>query len=126
MVSGKETLMSALADTPVMAGSSLRTFLHGLPGVDQVGAEARAAMLASRSIKTTAKQWALDAAIAMIDLTTLEGQDTPGKVRAMCAKARQPGYGAPPVAAACIYPDLVPAAVAGVAGSTVRVASVAT
>jgi len=62
----------------------------------------------------------------MIDLTTLEGQDTPGKVRAMCAKARQPGYGAPPVAAVCIYPDLVPEAVAGVAGSTVRVASVAT
>ena len=60
MVSGKETLMSALADTPVIAGSSLRTFLHGLPGVDRVGAEARAAMLASRSIKTTAKQWALD------------------------------------------------------------------
>ena len=68
----------------------LRGFLHGLPGVDRVGAEARAAMLASRSIKTTAKQWALDLAISMIDLTTLEGQDTPGKVRALCAKGRQP------------------------------------
>ena len=68
----------------------LRGFLHGLPGVDRVGAEARAAMLAGRSIKTTAKQWALDLAISMIDLTTLEGQDTPGKVRALCAKARQP------------------------------------
>ena len=82
--------MSAPVDTPAIAGSSLREFLHGLPGVDQVGAEARAAMLASRSIKTTAKQWALDTAISMIDLTTLEGQDTPGKVRAMCAKAKRP------------------------------------
>jgi len=75
--------MTAPADTPTAAWSqgSLRGFLHGLSGVDRVGAEARAAMLATRSIKTTAKQWALDAAISMIDLTTLEGQDTPGKVR---------------------------------------------
>jgi deoxyribose-phosphate aldolase len=105
---------------------SLRRFLHGLPGVDEVGARARAETLATRSIKTDSKRQAIDLAITMIDLTTLEGQDTPGKVRAMCAKARQPGYGAPPVAAVCIYPDLVPEAVAGVAGSTVRVASVAT
>ena len=70
--------MSAPVDIRAGAGSSLREFLHGLPGVDQVGAEARAGMLASRSIKTTAKQWALDMAISMIDLTTLEGQDTPG------------------------------------------------
>src|SRR6266581_4123193 len=120
--------MSAPADTQGLAWTeaSLRGFLHGLPGVDQVGAEARAAMLASRSIKTTAKQWALDTAVSMIDLTTLEGQDTPGKVRALCAKARQPGYGAPPVAAVCVYPDLVPEAVAGVAGTPVHVASVAT
>src|ERR1700739_4905199 len=61
----------------------------------------------------------------MIDLTTREGQDTPGRVRAMCAKGRQPGYGAPPVAAVCVYPDLVPEAVAGVAGSPVLVATVA-
>jgi deoxyribose-phosphate aldolase len=86
----REPLMSALADTPTWSDASLRGFLHGLPGVDQVGAQARAAMLASRSIKTTAKQWALDAAISMIDLTTLEGQDTPGKVRALCAKAKRP------------------------------------
>jgi deoxyribose-phosphate aldolase len=105
---------------------SLRRFLHGLPGVDEVGARARAETLATRSIKTDSKRQAIDLAIAMIDLTTLEGQDTPGKVRAMCAKARQPGYGAPPVAAVCIYPDLVPEAVAGVAGSGVKVASVAT
>lgn len=105
---------------------SLRRFLHGLPGVDEVGARARAETLATRSIKTDSKRQAIDLAITMIDLTTLEGQDTPGKIRAMCAKARQPGYGAPPVAAVCVYPDLVPEAVAGVAGSGVKVASVAT
>lgn len=109
--------------------SSLRTFLHGLPGVDQVGAEARAAMLASRSIKTTAKQWALDLAIRMVDLTTLEGADTPGKVRSLCAKARRPDPAdatAPPVAAICVYPSMVPTAVAELRGSGVHVASVAT
>ena len=125
----KESPMSALADPPVIAGSSLREFLHGLPGVDQVGAEARAAMLASRSIKTTAKQWALDAAISMIDLTTLEGQDTPGKVRAMCAKARRPDPAdptAPQVAAVCVYPDLAHLAAAEVKGTGIHVAAVAT
>jgi deoxyribose-phosphate aldolase len=106
--------------------SALRRFLHGLPGVDEVGARARAEALARRSVKADAKRFALDLAISMIDLTTLEGQDTPGKVRAMCAKARQPGYGAPPVAAVCVYPDLVPLCVTAMAGSPVRVASVAT
>jgi deoxyribose-phosphate aldolase len=121
--------MSAPAGTPAMTGYSLREFLHGLPGVDQVGAEARAAMLASRSIKTTAKQWALDAAISMIDLTTLEGQDTPGKVRAMCAKAKRPDPAdptAPQVAAVCVYPDLAHLAAAEVKGTGIHVASVAT
>jgi deoxyribose-phosphate aldolase len=111
-----------------VAGSdaALRRFLHGLPGVDDVGARARAAALATRSIKTDSKRQAIDLAISMIDLTTLEGQDTPGKVRALCAKARNPGFGAPPVAAVCVYPDLVPTAVAGVAGTGIQVASVAT
>jgi deoxyribose-phosphate aldolase len=121
--------MSAPADTRTITGSSLREFLHGLPGVDQVGAEARAAMLASRSIKTTAKQWALDTAISMIDLTTLEGQDTPGKVRAMCAKAKRPDPAdptAPHVAAVCVYPDLAHVAAAEVKGTGIHVASVAT
>src|SRR5580692_8066871 len=121
--------MSALADTPTWSDVSLRAFLHGLPGVDQVGAQARAAMLASRSIKTTAKQWALDAAISMIDLTTLEGQDTPGKVRALCAKAKRPDPAdptAPMVAAICVYPDLAHVAAAELKGSGVHVASVAT
>jgi deoxyribose-phosphate aldolase len=68
--------------------ASLRRLLAGLPGVDQVGLEVRAAGLSTRSIKTTAKAYALDLAIRMVDLTTLEGADTPGKVRALCAKAK--------------------------------------
>ena len=116
-------MVAVLADTLVdvaRSEASLRRFLHGLPGVDQVGAEARAAMLATRSIKTTAKAYALDLAIRMIDLTTLEGQDTPGKVRALCAKAVRPDPGdpsAPPVAAVCVYPDLVAVARAALDGS---------
>src|ERR1700761_2544839 len=99
---------------------ALRRYLAGLPGVDQVGAEGRAASLATRSIKTTAKAWAIDTAIAMVDLTTLEGADTPGKVRSMCAKAMRPDPGdpsTPAVAAVCVYPDLVATAVAALRGS---------
>ena len=81
---------SGYFDDITASTSSLRRFLHGLPGVDQVGAEARAATLGTRSIKTTAKAWAIDLAIRMVDLTTLEGQDTPGKVRALAAKAMRP------------------------------------
>jgi deoxyribose-phosphate aldolase len=108
---------------------ALRAFLHGLPGVDQVGAEQRAATLATRSIKTTAKAWAIDLAIRMVDLTTLEGADTPGKVRALCAKARRPDPtdpGCPSVAAVCLYPSLIEVAAAELAGSGVHLASVAT
>ncbi len=72
---GPSTIRSDLADL-ARSEMSLRRFLHGLPGVDQVGAEARAASLATRSIKTDAKLWAIDTAISMIDLTTLEGADT--------------------------------------------------
>jgi deoxyribose-phosphate aldolase len=113
----------------VSSDASLHRFLHGLPGVDQVGAEARAADLATRSIKREAKMWALDLAIRVTDLTTLEGADTPGKVRALCAKAVRPDPtdpDVPPVAAVCIYPDLVPTAVEHTRGSAVKVASVAT
>jgi deoxyribose-phosphate aldolase len=109
--------------------SDLRRFLHGLPGVDQVGAEARAATLATRSIKTSAKAWALDRAVAMVDLTTLEGQDTPGKVRALCAKGRRPDPSdptVPSVAAICVYPDLVGVAAEALEGSGVHIAAVAT
>jgi deoxyribose-phosphate aldolase len=111
------------------SNDTLRRFLHGLPGVDQVGAEARAATLATRSIKTTAKAFALDLAIRMVDLTTLEGQDTPGKVRALCAKGRRPDPtdpSCPPVAAICVYGDLVPTAVEALAGSSIHIAAVAT
>ncbi|HET7389039.1 MAG TPA: deoxyribose-phosphate aldolase [Nocardioidaceae bacterium] len=119
---------SALADV-TGSEASLRRFLHGLPGVDQVGAEERAATLATRSIKTTSKQFALDLAIAMVDLTTLEGQDTPGKVRALCAKAVRPDPAdptAPSVAAVCVYPDMVPTAKHALGDSGIHVASVAT
>jgi hypothetical protein len=109
--------------------ASLRRFLTGLPGVDQVGVEQRAAGLATRSIKKAAKLWAIDAAISMVDLTTLEGADTPGAVRALCAKARRPDPDrpdVPPVAAVCVYPDLVETAVEALSGSPIVVASVAT
>jgi deoxyribose-phosphate aldolase len=125
--------VTATATTPfadvTASTATLRRFLHGLPGVDQVGVEARAAGLATRSIKTTAKQFALDLAVSMIDLTTLEGQDTPGKVRALCAKGRRPDPAdptCPPVAAICVYGDLAPVAVDALAGSGIHVAAVAT
>ena len=105
-----------------------RSLLHGLPGVDQVGAEARAAALATRSIKQTSKTWAIDTAISMVDLTTLEGMDTPGKVRAMCAKAVHPDptdSTCPSVAAVCVYGDLASIARTSV-GDSVHVAAVAT
>jgi deoxyribose-phosphate aldolase len=122
------TAITGLADV-TRDDESLRRFLHGLPGVDQVGAEARAAALATRSIKTSAKVFAIDTCIQMIDLTTLEGSDTPGKVRSLCAKARRPDptdSSAPAVAAVCVYPDLVATAVDALGGSNVQIASVAT
>ena len=109
--------------------SALRRFLHGLPGVDQVGAEQRAAGLGTRSIKTTAKAFAIDLAISMVDLTTLEGQDTPGKVRALSAKAMRPDPAdptCPSAAAVCVYPDMVAVARDALGSSGVHVASVAT
>jgi len=131
------TLDTAAPSTAVPPGyldatrdnASLRAFLHGLPGVDQVGAEARVATLATRSIKTTAKAWAIDTAIGLIDLTTLEGSDTPGKVASLCAKARRPDPSdpsCPPTAAVCVYGDLVPYAVEALEGSGVHIAAVAT
>jgi len=103
--------------------------LPRIGSVDQVGVEARAAALASRSIKRESKLQALDTAIRMCDLTTLEGQDTPGKIAALCAKARRPDpedASVPSVATVCVYPSLVPYARAGVDGSSVKVCSVAT
>jgi len=120
---------AALLAEGATSDAALRQLLHGLPGVDQVGAAQRAAALATRSIKKDAKLWALDTAVSMVDLTTLEGADTPGKVRGLCAKGRLPDpadRAVPPVAAICIYPDLVAVAREALAGSTVKVASVAT
>lgn len=115
---------------------SLKLHLDGLSGVDAVGLEARAAALATRSIKTTSKAWALDTIIRLIDLTTLEGADTPGKVRSLVAKAMNPDpsdSSTPRVAAVCVYGDLVADAVAALgsahaAGGSegINVAAVAT
>jgi deoxyribose-phosphate aldolase len=112
--------------------SSLKHFLSQLPGVDQVGADARAAMLATRSIKTTSKRWAIDTAISMVDLTTLEGADTAGKVRALCAKAVRPDptdLTVPSVGAICVYNDMVGVArkhLDAIGGEHVPVAAVST
>jgi deoxyribose-phosphate aldolase len=119
---------SELADA-TRDDASLRRFLHGLPGVDQVGLERRSAVLATRSIKKESKLQALDMAISMIDLTTLEGSDTPGKVRSLCAQARRPDPehpDVPPVAAVCVYPDLAGVAAEALRGSGVQIAAVAT
>ena len=92
------------------SASSIKSFLKTLSPVDQVGAEARAAMLGTRSIKTSSKSWAIDTAISMIDLTTLEGADTAGKVRAICNKAVRPDPSdptVPHVGAICVYNDMV-------------------
>jgi len=90
--------------------ASLKKYLGALSGVDQVGADARAAVLATRSIKTSSKRWAIDTAISMVDLTTLEGADTPGKVEALCTKAVRPDptdLTVPSVGAVCVYNDMV-------------------
>ena len=109
--------------------AALRGFLHGLPAVDPVGLEARAAQLASRSIKKDTKRALIDLAISMVDLTTLEGADTPGKVRALCLKGIAPDRenpDTPSVAAICVYPDRVATAVEVLEGTGIKVASVAT
>jgi deoxyribose-phosphate aldolase len=101
----------------------------GARAVDQVGIEERAAALSKRSIKKDAKMWGLDLAIRTMDLTTLEGADTPGKVKALCAKAMHPAPGDPSIphtAAICVYPNFVSLAKEELAGSGVHVASVAT
>ena len=112
--------------------ASLKSFLNKLPGVDAVGADARAAMLATRSIKTTSKRWAIDTAITMVDLTTLEGADTVGKVQALCAKAVRPDptdLSVPSVGAVCVYNDMVSVArkhLDSIGGAHVPVAAVST
>jgi deoxyribose-phosphate aldolase len=107
----------------------LKQRLPRIGSIDQVAVEQRAAELAKRSIKKDSKIWALELALRCCDLTTLEGQDTPGKVAALCSKAIRPDPSdpnVPSVAAVCVYPNLVPTAKERLAGSGVKVASVAT
>ena len=116
------------AGGPVARSRDASRLMARVPPVDAVGLEQRAAGLATRSIKKEAKLRALDLAIRCIDLTTLEGSDTPGKIVAMCAKAVRPDPtdpSIPSVGAVCLYPQLVPVAIEQLRGTGVRVASVA-
>ncbi|MCI0677418.1 MAG: deoxyribose-phosphate aldolase [Actinobacteria bacterium] len=109
--------------------ATLRSFLRSVPSVDEVGAAERVAALSTRSIKRESKRAALDLMIRMMDLTTLEGKDTPGRIAQLAAKAIRPDPtqpSIPSVAAVCVYPNMVPYAVGATEGSGVRVASVAT
>ena len=113
---------------PSTATSSTATYRPPqVPSVDEVAAKERASRLATRSIKTEAKVEGLKRLIAMLDLTTLEGADTPGKVRSLCQKARQPDPNRdfPSVGAVCVYPPMVSVAREEVAGTDIKVASVA-
>src|SRR5687768_15166597 len=115
--------------TPVSFRRSLNDALEMAHGVDAVAAEERAASLAKRSLKKDSKVWGLKLAVSMIDLTTLEGKDTRGKVWALCRKAVRPDPAdpeVPHVAAVCIYPSMVAYVKEALAGSGVHVASVAT
>ena len=109
-------------------GSSFSKLFDEIGTVDQVGIEERAAKFTTRSIKKGSKLWGLKTAVSMVDLTTLEGKDTPGKVASLCQKARRPSADpdVPPVAAVCIYPFLVKHASRWLADTAIKVASVAT
>jgi deoxyribose-phosphate aldolase len=112
----------------MLSGREVRRLIADTTAVDAVGVEERAGSLAKRSIKRDSKLWALDLAIRSIDLTTLEGSDTPGKIVGLCAKAVRPNPlddSIPSVAAICLYPQLVPVAVGQLKGTGVNVASVA-
>jgi deoxyribose-phosphate aldolase len=124
-------LPSIDVDPRALDGSdaALTGFLRALPGVDRVGLEERTARLATRSLKHDTKRALIDVAISTMDLTTLEGADTPSRVRSLCARALRPDpadASVPHVAAVCVYSDLVPTAVDALAGSGVLVAAVAT
>src|SRR5688572_18772326 len=117
------------AYAPALFRRSLADALEMAHGVDAVAAEERAASLAKRSLKKDAKVWGLRLAISMIDLTTLEGKDTRGKVHALCQKAMRPDPGdpgIPHVAAVCVYPSMISTVKQALQGSGVKVAAVAT
>ena len=124
--------MQKISEELVQSEASLKQFLRTLPPVDQVGAESRAAYLATRSIKNSSKNFAIDLAIRMVDLTTLEGSDTPGKIRALCNKAVRPDptdSTVPHVGAVCVYNDMVSIArkhLDSIGGHDVPVAAVST
>ena len=127
------TLPVAAAESPVLGPPVtprvVESYLRAVPPVDEVGVSERAAALSTRSVKRESKLAALDLAIRMCDLTTLEGRDTPGKVVQLASKAVRPDPTdptIPPVAALCVYPNMVPYAVEALEGSRVAVASVAT
>ena len=112
-----------------ITNQSLSRWLHSLPGVDKVGLEARSASLGTRSIKTASKAWALDMAIKMMDLTTLEGADTKERVRSLCLKAITPDptdLTTPQPAAICVYGDMVKHAKEALGKNKIHVAAVAT
>ena len=112
-----------------ITNQSISRWLHSLPGVDKVGLEARTASLGTRSIKTASKAWALDMAIKMMDLTTLEGADTKERVRSLCLKAITPDptdLTTPQPAAICVYGDMVKHAKEALGKNKIHVAAVAT
>jgi deoxyribose-phosphate aldolase len=117
------------AYAPALFRRSLGDALEMAHGVDAVAVEERAASLAKRSLKKESKVWGLKLAISMMDLTTLEGKDTPGKVHALCQKAMRPDPSDPTiphVGAVCVYPTMVPFVRKALKGSGVHIASVAT
>ena len=118
------TTVPVRAGSPPVMAQPPAGWVRATP-VDAVGLEARAAALAGRSLKKSSKVAALELTVRCMDYTTLEGTDTPGRVAQLCAKARRPDVGVPAVAAVCVYPQLVPVAVAALQGSGVKVASVA-
>ncbi|HYR27908.1 MAG TPA: deoxyribose-phosphate aldolase [Thermoanaerobaculia bacterium] len=120
---------SSSAYAPALFRRSLGDALELAHGVDAVAVEERSASLAKRSLKKEAKVWGLKLAISMIDLTTLEGKDTPGKVRALCQKAMRPDPSEPTiphVGAVCVYPTMVSFVAKALKGSGVKTAAVAT
>src|SRR6058998_3035381 len=124
-----EQLVAPSLFTPAVFRRSLADALEMVHGVDAVAAEERAASLAKRSLKKDSKVWGLKTIISMIDLTTLEGKDTRGKVWALCQKAMRPDpsdHEIPHVAAVCVYPSLIPFVKQALKGSDVKIASVAT
>src|SRR6202521_5744337 len=124
--SRRDIRMTMTASAPMH--TSFSKLLDEIGTVDQVGIEERVAKFQTRSIKKSSKLWGLKTAVSMVDLTTLEGKDTPGKVASLCQKARQPSFDpdVPPVAAVCIYPFLVRHAARWLADTAIKVASVAT